>query len=241
MMAGVRGRSAGRVGEKPAQDVFTAKGAFPMADVRIDFEDLDADALPDMCMQCAAPATTHVGKTFAYTPPWAQMLGILSLAFMKRRSVNVPMCDQHKNHWLWRGLIAGLGILGVLLLIVGGMVMLGVSSSGPTGNPSGPLMVFGVIMIVLAGVGFLAWLVTGIVLSLSQIRAIEITDYSITLKSVHYDFVRAYHEMIRGYGPPPPVDQMAREQFGRPGRGGYDTPRGRGPRGGPPDDAFERG
>ena len=95
---------------------------------------------------------------------------------------------------------------------------------------------FGVIAVVLAGAGFLGWLVTGVILSLTQIRAAEITDYTITLKNAHYDFVRAYHEMQRGYDPRP-VDRLAREQFGR----DYGPPRGRGPGGGPPDDAFERG
>jgi hypothetical protein len=200
-----------------------------MADVRLDFEDLDADALPDLCMKCAAPATTRVGKTFSYTPPWAQMIGIFALAFMKRRSVNIPLCEKHKGDWTWRHLVTWLGLAVVALPFFAGLAVLSTTGVSRANEPLGAALVLGSFGLLIA------WLVTVIVVWATAIRTTEITDYTITLKNLSYDWVRAYHEQGRGYGPPP-VEELAREHFGR-GR----LPRGRGPRGGPPDDAFERG
>jgi hypothetical protein len=192
-----------------------------MADVRLDFDDLNADDLPDLCMKCGQPATTRVGKTFSWTPPWARFMGgLMAMAFMKRRSVNVPLCEEHKNHWMWRHLVTWLGLGGVLL------VFLLAAVAGSAAEELG-------VVVVLLGVAVaLAWLITVIVIWVTAINTNEITDYTITLRNVSSDWVRAYNDRGRGFGRD--VDDAARERFGRRG-----APRG--PRRGPPDDAYERG
>ena len=130
-----------------------------MADVRLDFDDLNADDLPDLCMKCGQPATTRVGKTFSWTPPWARFMGgLMAMAFMKRRSVNVPLCEEHKNHWMWRHLVTWLGLGGVLL------VFLLAAVAGSAAEELG-------VVVVLLGVAVaLAWLITVIVIWVTAIN-----------------------------------------------------------------------
>jgi uncharacterized membrane protein len=220
MMAGGRRPTAGAT----RTEFHLWRKEFPMADVRLDFEDLDRDELPDLCMKCAAPATVRTGKTFSWTPPWARFMGgLMAMAFMKRRSVNIPLCEEHKNHWVWRHLVTWLSLAAVVLLFIGGGVLMNANKT------------FGGFVIVAAVIGLIAWLVTVIVVWATAINTSEITDYTITLRNVHNDWVRAYHQPDRGFGRD--VDEAARARFGRPGG----RPPGRGPRRGPPDDAYERG
>jgi hypothetical protein len=198
-----------------------------MADVRLDFEDLNADELPDLCMKCGAPATVRKSKTFSWIPPWARFMGgLIALAFQKRRSVNVPLCEEHKNHWAWRHMVTWFGLLAILLVFFGGVAVM---ATGRTGEEIG-----GIIML-LAGLLFIAWVITIAIVWYTAINPNEITDYTITLRGIHPEWVRAYHEQARGFGHD--VDDAARARFGRPGG----PPPGRGPRRGPPDDAYERG
>lgn len=181
-----------------------------MADVRLDFYDLDAEELPDVCMKCGAPSTVRPIKTFAWMPYWARFMGVIGTAFIKRRRVPVPLCDQHKNHWTIRYLV-GFGGLGLflLLLLCGAMVM--AASEG-----EGVGAVFGGLLFACAGITFIAWLIAVIALGLTQINVVEITEDTIVLKNVSYDFTQAYREQTRG-GFEPDVERVAREQFGRPG------------------------
>ena len=74
-----------------------------MGDVRLDFYDLDADALPDVCMKCGAAAAARPVKQFAWIPYWARFTPwFIRIAFTKRRRVPIPLCEQHKNHWTIR-------------------------------------------------------------------------------------------------------------------------------------------
>jgi hypothetical protein len=221
-----------------------------MASVRIDFEDLDADALPDMCMRCAAPAAVRKVRAFAWQPQWIAILilaGLLpyivvALILTKRRRVAVPLCERHQGHFAWRlwtGLI-GFGV--VALLFFGGIALAAgsSSSSSPSGRAADELygLVFGSCCL-----AFVAWLILIVVLQQTAIRPSEITDFSITLQNVSYDFLRAYEHEVRGYG----------RRFGRPppdawdsGRGydrrldDFDAPRNR-PRPDAPPDAIEPG
>jgi hypothetical protein len=86
-----------------------------------------------------------------------------------------------------------------------------------------------------AFLGLVAWLIAILVLWATAIQTNEITDYTITLKGVHPDWVQAYHDQGRDFGRG--VDAYAREKFGR---GRRDEPPRR-PRRGPADDAIEKG
>ena len=207
-----------------------------MADVRLDFYDLDDDALPDVCMRCGAPSVARPIKTFSWMPYWARMIPF-GFAFMKRQRVPIPLCERHKNHWTIRYLI-GFGGLGLFLfLIVFGGILLGVNADS---DPGGPLTILGGTMMAVGGVLFLAWLITMIVLGVTQINVFEITDDSIVLTNVSPDFSLAYREQT----PAAPTWTTSRTASGRrpaPGRrSDYDDPpRGRRPDY-PPDDKYSR-
>ncbi len=90
------------------------KEASDMADVRLDFYDLDADALPDVCMRCGAAAVARPVKQFSWMPYWARFVPpIIGVWFVKRRRVPVPLCERHKGHWTIRYLVGIGGILRV--------------------------------------------------------------------------------------------------------------------------------
>jgi len=210
-----------------------------VADVRLDFYDLDAEALPDVCMKCGAPPVVRPMKTFAWVPYWARAIPFGQLIFMKRRRVPIPLCEQHKNHWTIRYLVGFGGLALFLLLCIGGGVVMGVSMDS---DPGGPGAVLGGLMLAVGGVVFLAWLITLIVLGVTMINVYEITDDDITLKNVSLEFADAYRAQVRGAAPPD-VDDMARRGWARPGPGrgpDYDDPRrGRRPDQ-PPDEKYTR-
>jgi len=201
-----------------------------MADVRLDFYDLDDEAVPDVCMKCGAPSTVRPMKTFSWMPYWARFMPYwIGLAFMKRRRVPVPLCDQHKNHWTIRYLIGFGGLALVVLMFIAGGVLLANDDGGPGG-------VFGGVVLAAAVVVFLAWLITLIVLAVTQINVFEITDETITLRNVNPEFVRAYRDMVRN-DVDPDVEQAARQQWAKPAGGA----RRQQPPDLPPDDKYRRG
>ena len=53
---------------------------------------------------------------------------------MKRRRVPIPLCEQHKNHWVIRYLV-GFGGLGLFLLLLFGSIFL-LAMSDDRSNPS---------------------------------------------------------------------------------------------------------
>src|SRR5260370_26994065 len=96
-----------------------------MAEVRLHFDDLDADAVPDVCMRCGGPAVVRPVKDFGWVPPSARFLPVLMrLAFLKRRRTPVPLCEKHKHYWMFRVIVAlgGVGLLVPALLCRGGLI-----------------------------------------------------------------------------------------------------------------------
>ena len=210
-----------------------------MADVRLDFYDLDAEELPDVCMRCGEPSTVRTVKSFSWMPPWARFVPpIVGVWFIKRRRAPIPLCDHHKNHWSIRWLIGLGGLAVVLVLLFAGLGVLGANDGG-----EGPMQFIAIGLMSLAGLLFLAWLVTMIALGVTQINAVEITDDTMTLKNVHSDFTRAYREMTRG-GITPEVEEIVREKWNQPsGRRNSprDEPRRARRNDAPPDDKYRRG
>ena len=209
-----------------------------MAQVRLDFYDLDDDALPQLCMKCGAPATTRKEKTFSWCPSWVAVLilvgllpwFIVALILTKRRRVSVPFCEAHKNHWRWRALFALVGFAVPVLLFVAGIAV-----SGPRGNDnlSGILLLAGV-------AGFFVWLIAVAVVYGTAIAPANIDDRSITLKNVGTEFADAYKEQVRGYRTG--MNDVVHEKWSDPGRqtgrGAGDQIRRPEPRR-PPTDAIE--
>jgi hypothetical protein len=208
-----------------------------MADVRLDFYDLDAEELPDLCMTCGAPSTVRPMKTFSWMPYWARFMPpIIGMAFIKRRRVPVPLCEQHKNHWTIRYLVVLGGLALFALLLVCGFMLIAADEHGAGA-------VLGMLMLAGGGLTFIAWLIAAIYLGVTQINVVEITEDTIVLKNISPDFTMAYREQTRG-GFAPEVERTAREQFGRPGgkRPREDDEPRRGKRDDyPPDDKYRRG
>ncbi|HEY7313795.1 MAG TPA: hypothetical protein VH643_30880 [Gemmataceae bacterium] len=168
-----------------------------MATVRLESYDSEVHDLPEICMKCGAPSSVRKNKTFSWYPPW---VGVLLLAGLvpylivaaivtKRCRVEVPLCDQHKSHWLMRQLLVLLSLLGLLAL--GGVFMgvaIAASDKGSGNNP-----VFGFVC-----VGWLVlmvgWIVLACIVQYTTIRPSEITDTSIRLTSVSEVFVEACDE-----------------------------------------------
>src|SRR6266478_3526907 len=96
-----------------------------MATTRLSLYEVDRKLLPDLCMRCGEPATTHKNRNFSWYPPW---IGVTILAGLivyvilvavltKRMRVSVPLCDAHKNHWSIRVMIILLSFVALLALV----------------------------------------------------------------------------------------------------------------------------
>jgi hypothetical protein len=188
-----------------------------MATVKLRDPDRSGDDLPDLCMKCGAPAMVYKAKTFSWHPSWVYVLlfvgllpfVIVALIMTWRRTVRVPLCDAHRNHWLGRSLV----IFGLFfgLLALGFAAFLLSVQEGPRGGRQDftGWVCLGWL------VGLIAWLVVTAVLSQTAIRATEITDRSITLAGVSRAFADAYDEDRREISRD--VERTVRERW-RPGR-----------------------
>jgi hypothetical protein len=170
-----------------------------MAQVRlwIDPRDTVISDLPRVCMKCGADATTVRKKQFSWYPPWVIVLIflgvwpflIVALILTKRRSVEVPFCDQHKNHWLIR-ILAGGGAVAALVA-AGVLAFVAIESLAPKGKGddlSGFLCLGWFVLLLVLAIGL------AIYNNLTTIRTTEITEREITLTNVSPDFARAVAE-----------------------------------------------
>ncbi len=212
-----------------------------MADVRLDFYDLDDDVLPDVCMRCGAPSVGPADEDVLVDALLGADDPLRVRIFMKRRRVPIPLCEQHKNHWVIRYLV-GFGGLATVAAVVVRRHRPARQQRRPRQPRRDSLMALGLVLLTGAGVVLLAWLITMIVLAVTQINVFEITDDSIVLTNISPDFTQAYREQTRGGVPD--VDDMARGHWARPAPGrrpDYDDPRRGGPPDLPPDDKYTRG
>src|SRR5262245_2698918 len=114
-----------------------------MATVYLESYDSDVTDLPDLCMKCGAPSSVRKKRTFSWYPPWVGVLllaglvpfVIVAVILTKRCRVVVPLCAQHKNHWLMRQLLVLLSLLGILALGFAATLAVGAASkSGSKGD-----------------------------------------------------------------------------------------------------------
>ncbi len=170
-----------------------------MATLRLPRQRWEKDDLPPICMRCGAASTNRIRKTFSWSPSWIYVLVlvgllpfvIVALILTKRRTLHVPLCDEHRNHWSWRALVFGLGFLV--------LVVVGILGFALTTEPN-PLnkQIRGITVLILF-VGGLAWLILAAVLQNSAIRATHITDRDMTLVKVAPEFVQAVRGRRGGY------------------------------------------
>jgi hypothetical protein len=162
-----------------------------MATTRLGRYEVERKLLPDLCMRCGAPATTHKSRNFAWYPTWISSLivvglfcnallivGIILAAVMaKRMRVSVPLCDAHKNHWFMRGVIILVSFVGLLGLAA---IVIALSAKD-----------FVWILIIGLLIALVGWLILIGVLQSTSIRPTEITDNRITLRGVADSFAEA--------------------------------------------------
>lgn len=195
-----------------------------MAKLRLESYDRHTVELPDLCMHCGAQAAVRKSKTFSWFPPWIWILlficgllpfAIIALVMTKRRTVDVPLCEEHKNYWFIRQTLVIGSFLGICVLGVFSWILV-MESDGRNGNPFGGIMCIGSIVL------FVAWLIMAVNVQNNSIRPREITDSTITLVGVSKAFVEAYEE--QWHVAPDLLDNLAREHWNqqrpsyRPGR-----------------------
>ncbi|HEY7153245.1 MAG TPA: hypothetical protein VH575_04725 [Gemmataceae bacterium] len=166
-----------------------------MTTVRLESYDGEITDLPDLCMQCGAPSSLRKSKKFAWFPPWIWILlfvcgllpfAIVALIMTKRRTVNVPLCEEHKNHWMWRQAIVVGSFLALFAIGFVAYISLIDEQPGGNGNPFAGMLCLGVV------IGLIIWLIAAVSLHVTSIRPTEITDTSITLAGVSEAFVQEY-------------------------------------------------
>jgi hypothetical protein len=192
-----------------------------MANVRL--SDYDLDTLPDVCMKCGATATVRKSKMFSWHPPWVFVLlliGLLpfiivALIMTKRKTVEVPFCEAHKNHWLWRTLVIVLSFVGIAVvgIVVYSAMMEPAGRRGGAGDELIGLLCMASVL------GLIVWIILVAVLQMTAIRASEITDRGIRLSGVAPEFVSAVEQ--DHFGGRFDLDRGVREHW----RAGRERPR----------------
>ena len=167
-----------------------------MAELQMRESETGEEHMPDVCMACGGPAETHIRRRFSWYPSWvvltvfiaAPLAVILMVALTKRMTVHVPVCRRHRGYWWKRNLVM------FLPLVVLGVI--GLAAIALANNQPGQDRIAGSACVGSFALWFV-WLLAAAVYQTTMIRPKEITDYSITLKNVHADFVDAYSEIRR--------------------------------------------
>jgi hypothetical protein len=165
-----------------------------MATVKLYYDEVDEGQLPRVCMRCGAPADLQKRKTFSWCPGWVHVLILLGLlpwlivmlVLTKRKTVYVPLCNEHKNHWFVRTMIT----LSGLAIVFGFFVLMVVLASttdrqDPNASTFGGLMCVGTLGLLLVLIIVAAYIQT------TSIRPSEITASRITLTGVAQEFKEA--------------------------------------------------
>jgi len=146
---------------------------------------------------------------------------VLASVLQKKMRLEAPLCRKHHNHWLVRNLVIGLSFLAIFLMSIGLFVLAAIQEQRRGGDAFFGLACGGTV------VSLLAWLILTAILSMTTVRAKEITEDEMHLTGVSAEFADALAEI-------PYVDDEDDD---------YDRPRRRRERRAPPryeDDPDER-
>src|SRR5262245_36420107 len=88
-----------------------------MTRIRLRLSEVRPGALPPVCMVCGRASAAHVPKTFSWRPPWMSIAARMALFIClpigmvlmlvgyvqtERVTVDGPMCERHRQYWVWR-------------------------------------------------------------------------------------------------------------------------------------------
>ncbi len=167
-----------------------------MATIRITRYEVEQNRLPPVCMITGEPTQATKRHKFRWTPPWVNLLlmacvipGLIAAMILRQQiTMDVPVAERKRYHWLWRQLLSSFGVTGCIVLVVAGIVL----SDKP--NIQNQPFDFGLMTASVAGGGLIIVLVISFILQNTSVRPKEITDRDITLVGVHKHFVEALEE-----------------------------------------------
>ena len=153
-----------------------------MAQLRLGRYEAEGGRLPPLCMRCGEPATLTKTKKFSWYPSWVYLLILLhlliflivALIMTKRMTVPVPLCEKHKNQFLWPTLLGLAALLLVLAVVFGGLILAGALQDALDRDAQG---VFFTVWFVGGFALFFAVLITACVVQIRTIRPTEITAW----------------------------------------------------------------
>jgi hypothetical protein len=116
--------------------------------------------------------------------------------------VTLPLCAEHLHHWQWRTQTLLITFL-VLVLLIGLSVLIAMDGSinGDIGELTGPC----------CAMAAFGWIMQAVILRMTSIRAISITENTIVLSGISPLFLEAMHEEC-GDGLTD-LDRMVREHW----------------------------
>jgi len=131
--------------------------------------------LPLLCMRCGAPAVVLREKRFFWSRPWIDdPYHVLLYAFTTRSViVRMPFCERHQDHYFGRTIVHYGGGLALVTLCFLSVVL----------DWFSPFFIF---------MGLAFWLIPTVILYVTGIRAVSVTQGSISLIGVSPEFVAAH-------------------------------------------------
>jgi hypothetical protein len=197
-----------------------------MATIKLYIDELEEGSLPCRCMCCGEHAALFKPTMFSWSPGWVMALVVAGLLcsgplflvgliliplLLQRMQVPVPLCDRHRNHWLPVKVVL-FGGLSIFALLVYATFVLYTTSGGA--NKARTALAgwfcFGTFLF------FAALIFSVALLQSSTIRAVQITDKSITLTNISRRFIEAFEgeeeedERPRPQGRPAPTPRQER-------------------------------
>lgn len=161
--------------------------------------EVEADALPNLCLECGAPAACRVSKTFQYEPPWAGWLllagiipGIVAAELCKKQMrVSCPLCENHGR--VWRTYPFSLRLGWLLLPVAAGIgFALALSAQDPDAKFLGPF-IGGLIGAAVWGI----WVAVAFATRM-RVKVKRITSEEISFEGVADAFVKAAKDRAAG-------------------------------------------
>ncbi len=175
-------------------------------------EEIEADALPPVCMECGTDGPVRVNRTFRHTSPLfvplvdlgALLVGLLPAAlfglsshriFTRHVRISCPFCERHAEHWdrPWASALK----VGAAAGLIVGLIAWAMAFYGGAGAGERELLAVGAAAVA----GLLTGTLTALISGSQVIEATELTARGVTLQHVSPRFVEAM-QRVREAGPP---------------------------------------